>query len=457
MKLALFEAAALFSAVCATVLWTSPVEVAYEGLPLLALRALALSLSAVVAFYYMDLYDLGRVRTFAEYAERLPGAVGMVLLLLVGVYAVLPEAKMGAVPFLASLAGGLLLLLPVRAAVYGALRSEPFVERVIVLGSCPLAQKLIGAIEARPHLGYSVVGVVDDEVPGFNCRHLGRLEDIGHIVEQARADRVFVALASRRGRMPVHQLLECRIRGVRVQDGVEVYEHLTGKIAIESLSPSALIFCKELCVSRAALELRRAVSLVLSAVGLVALAPLFLVIAVAVKLDAAGPVFFVHERVGISGRRFRLLKFRTMRPAAGATSEWVRDNGDRITRVGAWLRKFRLDELPQLVNVLRGDMDLVGPRPHPVSNYELFASQIPYYPLRCAVRPGITGWAQVRYGYANDLEEETEKMRYDLYYVKHLSLWLDLRIVFDTLKTVLLGKGAAGIDPQPARPAMGER
>jgi exopolysaccharide biosynthesis polyprenyl glycosylphosphotransferase len=457
MKLALFETAALFSAVCATLLWTSPVEATYEGLPLLALRALALSLSAVVAFYYADLYDLGRVRTLSEYAERLPGAVGLVLLLLVGVYAVLPEAKMGAVPFLASLAGGLLPLLPVRAAVYRALRSEPFVERVIVLGSCPLAQKLIGAIEARPHLGYSVVGVVDDELPSFNCRHLGRLEDIGRIVEQARADRVFVALASRRGRMPVHQLLECRIRGVRVQDGVEVYEHLTGKIAIESLSPSALIFCRELCVSRAALELRRAVSLVLSAVGLVAVAPLFLVIAVAVKLDSAGPVFFVHQRVGISGRRFRLLKFRTMRPAAGVTSEWVRDNGDRITRVGAWLRKFRLDELPQLVNVLRGDMDLVGPRPHPVSNYELFASQIPYYPLRCAVRPGITGWAQVRYGYANDLEEETEKMRYDLYYVKHLSLWLDIRIVFDTLKTVLLGQGAAGIDPQPARPAMGER
>jgi lipopolysaccharide/colanic/teichoic acid biosynthesis glycosyltransferase len=189
----------------------------------------------------------------------------------------------------------------------------------------------------------------------------------------------------------------------------------------------------------------RAVSLVASVLGMIGLVPLFALIALAIKLDSRGPVFFIQPRLGLRGRRFNLIKFRTMHPSHGRTSEWVRDNSDRITRVGAWLRKFRLDELPQFINILRGDMSFVGPRPHPVSNYELFSENIPYYSLRSMVRPGVTGWAQIRYGYANNLEEETEKMRYDLYYIKHMSLWLDLRILFETVKIVLFGHGEVAV------------
>jgi lipopolysaccharide/colanic/teichoic acid biosynthesis glycosyltransferase len=162
-------------------------------------------------------------------------------------------------------------------------------------------------------------------------------------------------------------------------------------------------------------------------------------IALAIRLDSPGPVLFVQDRVGLRGRHFRLLKFRTMLCGGPTTSEWVRDNEDRITRVGRWLRKFRFDELPQFVNILRGDMNLVGPRPHPVSNFTLFAERIPYYMLRSSVRPGVTGWAQIRHGYANNLDEEIEKMRYDLYYIKHLSFWFDVRILVDTVKVVLFG------------------
>jgi lipopolysaccharide/colanic/teichoic acid biosynthesis glycosyltransferase len=183
---------------------------------------------------------------------------------------------------------------------------------------------------------------------------------------------------------------------------------------------------------------------------LIVLLPLFALIALAIRMDSEGPVLFVHDRVGARGRRFKLLKFRTMRPGEGRTSEWVRDNENRITRVGGWLRKYRLDELPQLINVVRGDMNLVGPRPHPVSNFKLFMEKIPYYSLRSIVRPGVTGWAQVRQGYANGLEEETEKMRYDLYYIKHMSLWLDLRILFQTVQTVLGGLEATA--PRAAVP-----
>ena len=193
----------------------------------------------------------------------------------------------------------------------------------------------------------------------------------------------------------------------------------------------------------------RAASLVTAVIGFIAFAPLFGLIALAIKLDSPGPIFFVQQRAGRYGRRFALVKFRTMLSAGAEMSEWVRDNSERVTRVGKWLRKFRLDELPQFLNMLRGDMNLVGPRPHPVSNYQLFIENVPYYALRSVVRPGLTGWAQVRYGYANDLEEETEKMRYDLYYIKHLSTWFDLRILFDTVKIVLFGRGSKTADAYP--------
>jgi lipopolysaccharide/colanic/teichoic acid biosynthesis glycosyltransferase len=202
----------------------------------------------------------------------------------------------------------------------------------------------------------------------------------------------------------------------------------------------------------------RVISALVAAVGLVVCAPLFAVIALLIKWDSAGPVFFIQERVGQDGHKFPLLKFRTMRPVDQRPSEWVRDNGDRITAVGRWLRKYRLDELPQLVNVLRGHMNLIGPRPHPASNYTLFMNRIPFYAFRSMVKPGITGWAQVCYGYANSLEEETEKMCYDLYYIKHCSLTLDLNILIRTVKVILLGQQRVfhpEIQPVPQQPDQG--
>jgi len=282
-------------------------------------------------------------------------------------------------------------------------------------------------------------------------------------VESTRPHRVIVALNTRRGRMPLKALLGLRLRGILVEDGVELYEKLTGKVAIEELTPSSLIFSKGYRASRFDMTLARVLSLPLTALGLLVLAPLFALIALAIKLDSPGPVFFVQERVGRGGRLFRLIKFRTMRPARGSTSEWARDNSGRLTRVGRWLRRFRLDELPQFFNILKGDMCLVGPRPHPVSNVLLFAmvtrnvpecgEQIPYYALRSLVRPGLTGWAQVRYHYANDLEEEIEKMKYDLYYIKHRSAWLDARILLETLGVVVRGPQAT-TKPAVANPPV---
>jgi exopolysaccharide biosynthesis polyprenyl glycosylphosphotransferase len=360
------------------------------------------------------------------------------------------------------------LLLPLRAVCPGVMRSRSSTERVLILGGSPLARELIAEIERQPHGRYVVVGVVDDrtasEGPPFHCPLLGTLEHLGEIVEEIRPDRIIVALADRRGRLPLRHLLEARLRGIIVQDGAEMYERFTGKIAIDLITPTHIIFDKDFRKSRLTLAFGRAVSLLVSVIGLVSLAPIYGLIAIAIKLDSAGPVFFTHNRVGLGGKRFSFFKFRTMHAANGETSEWVRDNGHRITRVGKWLRKFRLDELPQFVNILRGDMNLVGPRPHPASNFDLLVlvmrnappcgEPIPYYALRSMVRPGLTGWAQVRYRYANDVDEEIEKIRYDLYYIKHMSLWLDLRILLETVKIVLMGCGSEAPDAHETEAPM---
>jgi exopolysaccharide biosynthesis polyprenyl glycosylphosphotransferase len=458
MRLLLAEATAAFAAAWgAILLWRLPQPIGAAELAASALEAVAPAACMIFAFCFAHLYDLRVVRRLGDCTQRLPQAISLGLLLLVAFYFAVPQAKMSGGPFVSSLLAVLAAPMALRALRHRMLRSRPFAERALVLGACPFASSLVCEIESRPELGYSIEGIVDDECEAqvLRPRYKGRIEELGRIVEALRPDRIIVAMTTRRGRLPVQQLLALRFAGIAVDDGVAVYERLTGKLAIERITPSSLIFCDHLRPSRLHEALSRGVSLAAAAVGLVLTAPLFALIALAVKIDSRGPVFFLHRRVGAGGRRFDLIKFRTMHPALKATSEWVRDNGDRITRVGRFLRRFRLDELPQFVNVLHGDMNLVGPRPHPVANFELFAEKIPYYSLRSAIRPGITGWAQVRYVYANNLVEETEKMRYDLYYIKHMSLWLDLRILLETVKIVLLGREqpAVGGYQQPAAAA----
>lgn len=348
------------------------------------------------------------------------------------------------------------------------LKQKASEQRVLILGTSELAREVIKAIKARPQCGYKIVGIVGEgrnvDIPGFHRPVAGYLDDLHRIIDEYRPDRIIVALAERRQHLLVYHLIEARVhRGILIEDAAEVYERLLGKLSIEAMTPSSVIFSRDFRPSEVSLAVSRSVSLLMAAAGLILFAPLFGLIASAIKLDSRGPVFFGHVRIGKGGKPFKLLKFRTMYPAAGNRSEWARDNGDRITRVGRWLRKFRLDELPQFVNVLRGDMNLVGPRPHPASNFELFllvsrnapecGRQIPYYSLRWMVRPGITGWAQVRYRYANDLDEEIEKIRYDLYYIKNFSFWLDLRILLETVKTVLLGRESQAA-PEPSAKGM---
>jgi exopolysaccharide biosynthesis polyprenyl glycosylphosphotransferase len=441
LALALLEAGVMFGAL-STLLVRPPTE------------ALVLTAACATAFYYCDLYDFRIASGLRDCAPRFLRALGLVFLAVAIADIVLGVQTRDGTALVIGLLIAAGLLLVGRACCYGLLRRRPYTQTVLIVGGRRLAAALVHEIAVRRHLRWAVALVTETTPPPgrrpFRYPVLGALPQLSGVIERSRPQRIVVALdeTERAGVMPV--LLEARSRGIRVEDGVDVYERITGKLAIEVLSPAHLVFGKGFRVARGHAAVGRAMSLIVAAIGLVAVAPLMALIAFAVKLESAGPVFFRQERIGHHGKRFWLIKFRTMRPVTAEVSAWVRDNADRITRVGRILRKFRLDELPQFINVLRGDMNLVGPRPHPVVNYELFTREIPYYALRAAVRPGVTGWAQVRYGYANNLEEETEKMRYDLYYVKHLSVWLDLRILIDTVGVVVSGLGSVAADPRPS-------
>jgi len=441
--------------------WAQPSYVGWAQLLSAVKHATVLTSCCILSFYYNDLYDLRVARSFRDFGSRLLQAFGVAFVLLAACYAFFPPVKIPSGAFGVCLLAIVGVLLPFRALSYGLMRRRLFHERVLMLGRGPIAGKILHEIEAHPHVGYQIVAVADDVTgPATHQGYpvLGPLARLREIIAETRPDRIIVALSERRARLPVRQLLEARVNGSFVEDGVDTYERLSGKIAIESLTPSNLIFSRDFRKSRLDLAAGRITSLVAAFIGLIVFAPLLILIAALIKTTSKGPLFFIQDRQGLHAKRFKLVKFRTMHVVDTPPSEWVLDNSHRITKVGKWLRKFRLDELPQFLNVIRGDMNLVGPRPHPVSNLELFGEGIPYYSLRSAVRPGITGWAQIRLGYANNLEEETEKMRYDLYYIKHLSFWLDLRILFDTVKTVLFGQGSQSVDTSrngdgAARPA----
>jgi exopolysaccharide biosynthesis polyprenyl glycosylphosphotransferase len=381
--------------------------------------------------------------------SKLPTATDLAPLLILGWQAPLPEE--------ARVALEVVMLLVVAVCAWLVAREvRPRRTRLLILGSGPMAARLIEEVEASQNGRYVVTGVVDNETPEAaspcHTRWLGTCDELGEIVARVQPARIVVAVENRRHRLPLHSLLESRASGIDVEDAIELYERLTGKVAIEALRPSTLILSKGFRNHGAAEVTSRAVSVITAVAALILVAPLLVAIAILVKIDSRGPVLFVQPRAGRHGVPFGLLKFRTMHPCDDRPSEWVVDNAFRITRVGKWLRRFRLDELPQFVNVLRGEMNLIGPRPHPVSNHATFMEHIAYYGLRSTVRPGVTGWAQVRYGYANNLEEETEKMRYDLYYIKNRTLWLDLKILLESVAIVLLGHGCSEVrQPAPIR------
>jgi len=277
-----------------------------------------------------------------------------------------------------------------------------------------------------------------------DVRIIGDCSLIHKIVSEGKVDRIIVALEERRGKFPTEDLLNCRMEGISIEEGIAFYEHLTGKLLIERAYPSFLIFSDGFIKTTYHHVVKTALDLFLSLLGLIVSSPIIALIAMAIKLDTSGPVFYRQERMGKHGKTFMLLKFRSMKEDAEKETGpvWAEEGDKRVTRVGGIIRTLRLDEIPQLINVLRGEMSFVGPRPERPHFVENLQNEIPFYDKRHAVKPGITGWAQIKYPYGASRMDASEKLKYDLYYIKNMSLFLDLEILFQTLKIALFGRGA---------------
>jgi sugar transferase (PEP-CTERM system associated) len=272
---------------------------------------------------------------------------------------------------------------------------------------------------------------------------IGDYSQILPICQNGDVDRIIVALDERRGKFPLEQLLYCRLKGIRVDDGIAFTEQMAGKLSVENLHPSFLIFSDGFKRSAILKKLKRGLDILGSVLGLTLFIPVNLIVSIAIKLDSMGPILYRQERVGKDGKIFRLLKFRSMYMDAEENGPvWARVNDERVTRVGRIIRKMRLDEIPQMLNVLKGDMSFVGPRPERPFFVDRLVNEIPFYSERHVIKPGITGWAQIRYHYGASKEDALQKLKYDLYYIKHMSTILDLIIIFETIKIVLFGRGA---------------
>jgi sugar transferase (PEP-CTERM system associated) len=405
-------------------------------------KILLVTMLVLVFSYWFDLYDPTHFDEKGELYFRLLLVPGLLALVLAAVGFFFPTFLPGNNAALAGLVFLTLGLFGWRAA-YGWLVQQPyFRERVYVLGTGERAQRLVNGLRGRSELGVEVVGW-SGTMEGATTREAVA----SHLMDQIHhqhVHRVIVAMPDRRGTLPVRELLQLRLKGVKVEEAASWLEKMSGRIEVEQLYPSWLIFTEGFRFSAGFMVVRRLLSIVVSALLLLVVLPIIPFVILAIKLDSPGPVLYRQRRMGRAGAIFHCYKFRTMRRDAEADTgpTWADNDDPRITRIGKALRISRLDEIPQVWCVLKGDMAFVGPRPERPEFVDWLTKEIPYYPVRHAVRPGITGWAQIRYKYGNTLEDAKEKLQYDLFYIKNASIGLDLLIMFQTIKIVMLGRGA---------------
>jgi sugar transferase (PEP-CTERM system associated) len=406
---------------------------------------------AQTCLYYNDLYDLRLLSDRQELFIRIVQALASASFILAALYFWFPALVIGRGVFLIAAVLVIVFVAGWRIAFEWLSGRVGPRERLLIIGTTGGALTLARELfERRYELGVDIVGFVDPDpaqvgAPVINPGVIGTVEDIPSIVRARDVDRVVVSLGDARGKLPMDKLLEMKLEGVTFDHLASVYEQYTGKIAVENLRPSWLIFSAGFRNSRLLFTAKRTLDVLAAGMGLVLALPVMVVIAAAVRLSSPGPALYHQARVGLQGRIFTVHKFRSMRQDAEAATGavWAVKEGDpRVTPLGYILRRSRLDELPQLWNVLKGDMSLVGPRPERPEFVQALTRNINFYGQRHVVRPGLTGWAQVRYTYGASEEDALQKLQYDLYYIKHLSIAFDLFILIDTIKTVVLRKGA---------------
>jgi len=429
--------------------FVTAVSLRYEA-ELLVPKALLVTLVLELCFYYGGLHGGRTNRRRTERFLRLGQSYLVAMVLLSLVYYVFPDLRVGrgiqAIFFPLSFISILLW----RELYFWIFAQRALNETVLILGTGATAIHIAKETLKRSPLGYNVKGFLGEHPAEVgrrlvNPHVIGTVSDLTDQVEDVGATLIVVALEDRRKKMPVQELLHCRLSGIRVEEAPDFYEKLTGRVLVSNLRPSWIVFSQGFNKPRYLRSAKQLGEFLFALVLTVVMAPLFLLLAILIKIDSRGPVFYRQERVGENSKLFALFKLRTMRADAESKTGpiWASSKADcRITRVGHWLRKTRLDELPQLFNVLRGEMSFVGPRPERPYFVDQLRKVIPYYDERHSVKPGITGWAQINYRYGATIEDTEMKLEHDLYYIKHMSLLLDFAIILDTFKVMVLGKGA---------------
>jgi sugar transferase (PEP-CTERM system associated) len=413
--------------------------------PNVTTKALLVALVMQGAFYYAGLYDPTVVRGARATYERVLRALPLGSVLLFLFWYLLPSLQLGRGVFLGAIAL-IALVLPSWRTIYDSVaQTEGFSRQVVILGNGTLARELAAMIGQRPDLELELAGMLarDRNQVDPSIGIIGTYSELFDVVNNVGAKLVLVAYPDRRGTLPVGQLLEIKFRGVEVEEGVRFYERATSKLYVHELKPSQLIFADGFSARPGTRRLKRILDVGVSTFGLVLAAPLMILTALAIRLESPGPTLYSQVRAGEFGKLFTIYKFRSMRTdAEKAGAQFAQENDPRVTKVGKFIRKSRLDELPQLWNVLRGDMSMVGPRPERPVFIEQLEQQVPFFKQRLYVKPGVTGHAQVRCRYGASTEDMVEKLQYDLYYIKSYNLLFDLSIMLDTVKVVLLRIGA---------------
>lgn len=389
------------------------------------IKLAAIGLLCQVVFYYSELYNLQIARNLREQTWRILGATGIVMLTLAVTFWILPVLSPGRDALLGlPVASIAVLLLTRRLAI--ASRST----KVALIGPEPSCSSLENSIRQYPEWNLQVIATY-------------RSDELSSLAVPGLFDRIIVCADAHLDTSGLDRLIQVKMRGVRVESAAQFFEQATGRVQLDAVNPEWFVFSNGFENSRRKLLLKRCFDLCAASILFVSMLPVILLAAAAIALEGKGSLFYRQDRIGLNGRTFRILKFRTMVPAPpDATPQWTANQDKRITPLGRMMRTFRIDELPQLLNVLNGDMSLVGPRPEQPHFCDLLAKKIPFYHQRHTVPPGLTGWAQVRYMYGASIEESRRKLEFDLFYIKNLSIWLDLVIAFETLKVVLLGQGA---------------
>ena len=431
--------------------WSNPTDFdRYISTPMFPWQLLAVMCVFQICFYYGNLYTPVALQDRNEQLIRLGQSLGVGCVFLGIVYYVFPPLLIGRGVFLIGTGLTAAFVVASRLLLNTAWNVANIRQNNLVLGTGDVAMLVAGELNKRQDLPVKVIGFLDttDEATGQEIMPgtpvLGTIDDLEKIVQRHDISRIIVAMPDRRGTLPIRQLMRLRVAGVRVEDAHTTMAALTGRIWLKIVQPSWFVFSGGFRRSNFSLMFKRICDVFLAMVGLMVALPVMVFVGIAIWLDSGRPIFFRQTRVGLRDKPFELLKFRSMSTDAERKhgAQWATSDDPRVTRVGRYLRRYRLDELPQFVNIIRGEMSFVGPRPErPVFVAEL-QTTIPYYDERHLVRPGLTGWAQVNSGYGASVEDTMRKLEYDLFYLKNMSSFFDCMILIQTLRIVFTGHGA---------------